>query len=531
MAAMGAGERTAVADEAERADEGATVAEPVQSDAGRQSAVSGRNGADEPAAARASANHGAYQGVDHGADQGAGGARARQQVAAAGAEEDERRDDGLSFWQHMVAGSVAGMVEHMAMFPVDTIKTRMQALATPGPPVPPAPSAPSAGFSALPSASPSALSSFSSLSASRSVPAATSCAFQSTCSVANPAAAAAQSLSHSPTIRNAVSSILKTEGAAGLYRGIAAMGLGAGPAHAVYFAVYEAAKESLLRNSSSSSSNVSDGLGFTPALGVSLPPAVAHATAGALATVASDAVLTPMDVVKQRLQLRRSPYAGVVDCCRKMLQEEGIYSFYRSYRTTLVMNVPFTAVHFATYEASKAGLGRALPGEALPGEGVLDEDRLLTHVLAGGAAGALASAITNPLDVVKTRLQCQGVCGVKRLQSASVTAALSSIVREEGWGTLLRGMRARMLFHTPAAAIVWSTYEASKNLLRDIVVREEGWGALLQGMRACVLFHTPAAAIVWSTYEASKNLLRDLLTRRMAVLPACLLLQFVKFSC
>ncbi|CAI5471106.1 unnamed protein product [Closterium sp. Yama58-4] len=403
MAVLEGGERTAVAGPVDRADDGAVVADPVH---GRQPAVSGRSGAEEPAEQRASANHGADQGADHGADHGAWGARGLSQVAAAGAEEDERRVDGLSFWQHMVAGSVAGMVEHMAMFPVDTIKTRMQALATTGPPVPPAPSAPSPAFSALPSASPSALSSFSSLSASRGVPAATSCAFQSTCTVANPAAAAApQGLSHSPTIRNAVSSILKTEGAAGLYRGIAAMGLGAGPAHAVYFA---------------------------------------------------------------RLQLRRSPYAGVVDCCRKMLHEEGIRAFYRSYRTTLVMNVPFTAVHFATYEASKAGLGRALPGEALPGEGVLDEDRLLTHVLAGGAAGALASAVTNPLDVVKTRLQCQGVCGVKRLQSASVTAALRSIAREEGWGALLRGMRARVLFHTPAAAIVWSTYEASKNLLRDL---------------------------------------------------------------
>ena len=34
--------------------------------------------------------------------------------------------------QHMVAGAMAGITEHVAMFPVDTIKTRMQALAHPG---------------------------------------------------------------------------------------------------------------------------------------------------------------------------------------------------------------------------------------------------------------------------------------------------------------------------------------------------------------------------------------------------------------
>lgn len=34
--------------------------------------------------------------------------------------------------QHMLAGAVAGIAEHLAMYPVDTIKTRMQALAHPG---------------------------------------------------------------------------------------------------------------------------------------------------------------------------------------------------------------------------------------------------------------------------------------------------------------------------------------------------------------------------------------------------------------
>ncbi|GAQ82434.1 mitochondrial substrate carrier family protein [Klebsormidium nitens] len=281
----------------------------------------------------------------------------------------------------MIAGSVAGMVEHMAMFPVDTIKTRMQALGPMG----------SSGVRAPP---------------------------------------------HS-TIAKAVSSIMRREGASGLYRGIGAMGLGAGPAHAVYFAVYEAAKSKLGGNRK----------GHHP---------LAHGMAGAIATVASDAVLTPMDVVKQRLQLRDSPYRGVADCVRRILKEEGVRAFYRSYPTTLVMNVPFTAVHFATYEAVKRMLGQSA-----------GEDRLLTHVIAGGAAGALASGVTTPLDVVKTRLQTQGVT-CRQYKSSNVFKTMKLIVREEGPRALWRGWRPRIMFHTPAAAICWSTYEAMKGVLTKI---------------------------------------------------------------
>jgi solute carrier family 25 iron transporter 28/37 len=172
-----------------------------------------------------------------------------------------------------LAGSVAGMVEHMAMFPVDLVKTRMQMLESAG------------GFR------------------------------------------------HRGVYR-AFFSIVKKEGPLGLYRGIGAMGLGAGPAHAVYFSVYETVKQKLGGNR----------VGHHPLL---------HATAGACATVASDAVFTPMDVVKQRLQLRRSPYRGVLDCIQRILKEEGVHAFYKSYPTTVVMNIPFTAMHFAAYEAGK----------------------------------------------------------------------------------------------------------------------------------------------------------------------------------
>lgn len=220
----------------------------------------------------------------------------------------------------MIAGSVAGSVEHMAMFPVDTLKTRMQVIG-------------------------------------------------GSCAIAPVG------------VRQALGSILKVEGPAGLYRGIGAMGLGAGPAHAVYFSVYELCKEAFSGGNPNNS--------------------VAHAVSGVFATVASDAVITPLDMVKQRLQLKSSPYKGVGDCVKRVLLEEGIGAFYASYRTTVVMNAPFTAVHFATYEAAKRGLMEVSP------ESARDDERLIVHATAGAVAGALAAAVTTPLDVVKTQLQCQ----------------------------------------------------------------------------------------------------------------------------
>ena len=163
----------------------------------------------------------------------------------------------------------------------------------------------------------------------------------------------------------------------GLYRGINAMGLGAVPAQAVYFSVYELCKQSFGGN----------GPGH-------------HAAAGVVATPASDAVLTPMDAVKHRLQLRWSPYGGIKDCAVRMFREEGIRAFYALCKTTIVMNAPFTVVHFSTYEAMKKVLGEVSPENAR-------DERVVVHLTAGGAAGALASAVTTPFDVMKTRLQCQ----------------------------------------------------------------------------------------------------------------------------
>lgn len=65
------------------------------------------------------------------------------------------------------------------------------------------------------------------------------------------------------------------------------------PAHAMHFAVYELAKDSLGGNRE----------GLQP---------LATGLAGAVATITNDALMTPADVVKQRLQVRALPAAWVL---------------------------------------------------------------------------------------------------------------------------------------------------------------------------------------------------------------------------
>ena len=61
----------------------------------------------------------------------------------------------------------------------------------------------------------------------------------------------------------------------------------------------------------------------------------------------------------------------------------------------------------------------------------------------------------------------QGVCGCDRFTSSSISDVLKTIVKKDGYRGLLRGWLPRMLFHAPAAAICWSTYEGVKSFFQD----------------------------------------------------------------
>jgi len=298
-------------------------------------------------------------------------------------EDDER----FSAQQHMIAGAAAGMTEHMLMFPIDTVKTRMQS-------------------------------------------------YSGACGP-------------TPSVISTMRSIARFEGIRSLWRGVGAVAISAGPAHALHFGVYESAKHKL----------------FPFAERCNAPDATVHAAAGALATLGSESLMAPLDVVKQRMQLntlspKQTSSLGVFSYIRYVYKHFGITAFFAGLSSSLVMSVPFSTTQFVVYEASKSTI---LHLRETLNPSNAESFSATHHCIAGALAGACASAITNPLDVVKTRLQTQGERGARRYRG--MIHAMKHIWYEEGSMGFLRGLQARIFFHAPAAAICWTTYEMSKVLL------------------------------------------------------------------
>ena len=206
------------------------------------------------------------------------------------------------------------------------------------------------------------------------------------------------------------------------------------------------------------------------------------------------------------MQVAHSPYKSVLQCARVTWQEHGgLRAFYKSYWTTLVMNVPYTALHFSVYETAKKVLvgfggknsisisnsGGSVSGSGDSGSNILqgisssldhqhsdfdieieeeeedkeEEEGLAVQLIAGGLAGGLAAAATTPLDVVKTRLQLEGIGSATRYNTTSVLPVLKRIIAEEGVAVCWSGWQPRVLFHAPAAAVCWGIYESAKKLL------------------------------------------------------------------
>jgi len=261
------------------------------------------------------------------------------------------------------------------------------------------------------------------------------------------------------------------------------------PSSALYFGAYETAKRLLLRSplmrmTTTATGNANDNHNNNTEYDLSLGRrCLLHSAAAAAGNCISSAVFVPKELIKQQMQYSSSSTAAAAASAqtaaaaasrhnlvttaaaaatvswtrvaRQIWQRGGLGGFYRGYQATLLRNVPSAALRFVLYEEFKR--------RALQHNHANDKNETTTVVswrlfAAGAAAGALASGLLTPLDVVKTRLST-GTCPV------DLPTCVQFVVGESGVTALWAGAGSRMLSSAAFSAIGFGTFEAAKRVL------------------------------------------------------------------
>ncbi|GKZ01351.1 hypothetical protein MPSEU_001086100 [Mayamaea pseudoterrestris] len=267
---------------------------------------------------------------------------------------------------------------------------------------------------------------------------------------------------------------IKAGGFRGIYNGLPAAAAGSAPSAALFFATYEFVKpliqQRLEENKLKSNSR------NPPS------PALSHMIAASCGEVAACLVRVPTEVVKAKMQTSRVKL-GLVETIRIVLSEQpaaaGTSSssssssssnnrilsslptftggLYRGFGMTLFREIPFAVLQFPMYERFKQIWSDRQAATVNP----------LQAAACGSLSGAIAGAVTTPLDVLKTRTQLGR--DKDGIPYQGVRDCFRRTMAQEGSSALWRGVQPRVMWISIGGFVFFGAYEASKKAVGPLL--------------------------------------------------------------
>jgi hypothetical protein len=239
-------------------------------------------------------------------------------------------------------------------------------------------------------------------------------------------------------------SIVREEGASGLYRGLSASLLRECSYSALRLGLYAPVRDAAITRQRDAASDNRTGAPFT-----------VKVIAGLISGCTGAAVTNPVDLVKVRLMVAhtqgRAP-RGIRAEFRDVASG-GVGAMWRGVGPNVQRAALLTSAQVSCYDEIKLRMKRSglFAGETPGSEGVL------LHSAAAFWAALVAATITTPVDTVKTRMMA--MAGTQR----STVRMLSRIIAEEGVAAVYKGFWptwGRLCLHT---VCTFTTYEALRS--------------------------------------------------------------------
>lgn len=234
--------------------------------------------------------------------------------------------------------------------------------------------------------------------------------------------------------------LIAKEGIRGVYRGMSSPLAGVAAINAIVFGVYGNAQRNLKEPDALSS----------------------YCIAGAAAGFSQSFFCSPMELAKSRVQVAGDSN-GPLQCLKNIYLTEGYRGIFRGLGITLAREIPAFGSYFITYEY----LTRSKDNKPAS---------TLTMLFAGGLAGVVSWAIVYPVDVLKSRIQIDGMTSPAKY--LNTMDCLRKSIKSEGYSFLFKGITPTLLRAFPVNAacfvvVTWTMRICQGNWYEGIAQKEK----------------------------------------------------------
>ena len=186
---------------------------------------------------------------------------------------------------------------------------------------------------------------------------------------------------------------------------------------------------------------------------------ISNGAAGGLAAVTTQGFVVPMDIISQRQMITETP-SRAVDLFRDIIRKEGLFGLYKGFSLSLLSSIPGGTVWWGTYGGMKHWIHESSSFR----HEIRDENIFMTCIIqvTSGITAAVSSAlVTQPLDVLKVRLQVRDTTS-SLASKPSIYTVSKDLLSSNGISGLYRGLLPRIVHISLWGTILSSAYEYLK---------------------------------------------------------------------
>ncbi|KAF8351087.1 solute carrier family 25 member 38 [Amanita rubescens] len=251
--------------------------------------------------------------------------------------------------------------------------------------------------------------------------------------------------------------VFRTDGLRGLWRGTEASLARNVPGFAMYMTGLTQLRISMAK------SPYFAGIQSSSATNTTLLPTLTtqgNLIAGATARVAVGFLLNPFSVLKARYESNMYAYKSFSQALVSVARQ-GPSEILRGFVASSLRDAPYSGLFLVFYEEIKRDTSSFIaPMSSQPSPTV--------HAFSAAVAGTIATTLTHPFDVIKTKMQVRRESRYHRISST-----VGAIWQNRGIFGYFDGLSLRMYRKVLSSAIVWTVYESVLLFLRARSVQDE----------------------------------------------------------